>query len=133
VVAIAGRGGQAKFWLKPRSRCDYPGVKDRLQRQIAGNEAIFRDVNEAIRRGQWPGEDELIAFRCECGELGCSRLIEVTRAVYESVRANPRRFLVAAGHEIPGAEAVVEARGPYLVVEKQGAAGRVAEAADPRS
>jgi hypothetical protein len=108
-------------------------VEDGLQRRIAGNEAIFRDVNEAISRGQWPGDTDSIAFRCECGELGCSRLIEVTRAVYESVRANPRRFLVAAGHEITGAEALVEAHGPYLVVEKHGDAGRVADAADPRS
>jgi hypothetical protein len=101
-------------------------------RKIARNEAIFRDVNEAIESGRWPGERSQVAFRCECAELGCSRLLELTIAAYEHVRGHPRRFIVAQDHQVPGAEEVVETHSDYLVVEKRDEAGTVAEATDPR-
>jgi hypothetical protein len=104
-----------------------------LERSAARNESTFREVNEALRAGHWPGEeDAAIAIRCECGELGCNRLIEVGTRDYERVRAHPRRFLLAIDHEIPEAETIVERHRGYLVVEKGGEAGRVAEATDPR-
>jgi hypothetical protein len=103
-----------------------------LDDRIARNEAIFRDVNEALKRGRWPGDQSRIAFRCECARLGCSRLIELTPDEYEHVRTNPKWFVVAAGHESAQAETVVEAHDGYLVVEKLGQAGVVAEATDPR-
>lgn len=104
-----------------------------LQRRIARNEVVFREVNEGIARGQWPGEGEaLIGFRCECARLGCNQLIELKIADYEAVRANARRFVVAIGHDVPGAETVVRERAGYLVVEKRGEAGREAESRDPR-
>jgi hypothetical protein len=109
-------------------------MDDRLQRRLATNEATFRDVNEALQRGHWPGEDRTpIAFRCECARLGCTRLIEMTAREYESVRANPRRFLVAVGHDLPEIETVVEEHGSYVVVEKRDEAGRKAQETDPRS
>jgi hypothetical protein len=49
------------------------------------------------------------------------------------VRAHPDRFLVVTGHELPRFERVVEDHGRYVVVEKQGEAGEVAEDTDPRS
>lgn len=111
-----------------------PRVEDGAKQRVASNEAIFRDVNEALRRGHWPGEEgSPVAFRCECGQLGCSRMIEVNVADYERVRAHPRHFLMAPDHDIPATETVIEAHGPYVVVEKRGDAGRVAEATDPRS
>ena len=33
------------------------------QRQVGVNEALLRNVNEAIERGHWPGEEAPIAFR----------------------------------------------------------------------
>jgi hypothetical protein len=109
-------------------------VEEEFEQRIAGNEAVFRQVNEALRAGQWPGEeDNPVAFRCECGQLGCSRLIELKLVDYERVRAHPRRFLIAPAHDIPAAETVVESHGRYVVVEKVGEAGRLAEATDPRS
>lgn len=72
-----------------------------LQRRIGHNEAIFREVNEGISRGRWPGdEDTPIAFRCECGQLGCTRMIELAAPEYERIRANPRWFFVAPGHRL---------------------------------
>jgi hypothetical protein len=109
-------------------------VQEDGELRIAANEAVFRDVNEALNRGHWPGEEHRpVAFRCECGKLGCSRLIELTAREYESVRAHPRRFIVAKNHDIPEAETVVETHLSYMVVEKRGEAGRAAERTDPRS
>ncbi len=104
-----------------------------LRQRIAKNEAAFRDVNEALKAGTWPGEEAApIAFRCECAQLGCSRLIEVGAKEYERIRANSRHFLMAPGHDVPEAERVIEAHENYVVVEKLEAAGRVAEGTDPR-
>jgi hypothetical protein len=101
--------------------------------RLAQNEALFRSINERIERGHWPGEpDQPVAFRCECASLGCNMLIEMRLAEYEHVRADPRRFLLRPGHEIEQVETVVERHAGYIVVEKVGDAGAVAEAADPR-
>ena len=108
-------------------------MDERLQQRLATNEATFRDVNEALERGRWPGETGTIAFRCECARLGCTRMIEMTPREYEGVRAHPRRFLVAVGHDIPAVESVVDVHDDYVVVEKRAEAGRMAEATDPRS
>jgi hypothetical protein len=105
-------------------------VKERL----ALNESFFRAINERIEAGQWPGEQDMAtAFRCECARLGCNMLLSVTPAHYEKVRSNPRRFLLAYGHEIPEVEVIVERAAGYVVVEKQGLAGAVADDAVPRS
>jgi hypothetical protein len=101
--------------------------------RIGQNESVFREINERIELGQWPGEpDAPVAFRCECASLGCNLLIEVRLRDYERVRADPRRFIVASGHELPGVETVVEQAAGYVVVEKVGRAGEVAEQSDPR-
>lgn len=106
---------------------------DASKERIAGNESVFRDVNERIADGRWPGEpDGPVAFRCECGSLACNQLIEVPLAVYERVRSDPRHFVLLPGHEIPEVEVIVDAGEGYAVVEKIGVAGEVAEANDPR-
>jgi hypothetical protein len=90
-------------------------VNDDAQERVAHNENVFRELNERIEAGHWPGDEANgVAFRCECGDLGCNLLLELTPADYERVRAHPRRFVVAPGHE------------------KLDAAGRTAESLDPR-
>jgi hypothetical protein len=108
-------------------------MDDESALRLAGNEAFFRKVNEAIERGQWPGEDNApVGFRCECARLCCNDLIVLTLAEYERVRAHSRRFIVLAGHERPGLESVVETRTGYVVVQKLEAAAELARATDPR-
>ncbi len=103
------------------------------EQRVAANEARFREVNEGIARGRWPGEEDAPAgFRCECARLGCAELIELTLREYERVRAHPRRFILLAGHDVPEAERTVETRPGYVVVEKVDEAGRIAAATDPR-
>ena len=104
------------------------------QGRVANNETVFREVNEAIERGQYPGEqDSPTAFRCECASLDCNGLVSLTPREYERVRSEPRRFVVLPGHEVPEVETVVSKGDGYVVVEKRDEAGRLAEASDPRS
>jgi hypothetical protein len=108
-------------------------MEPELERRVGENEAVLRDVNEGIKRGQWPGEEDAqIAFRCECARLGCNKLVELTAREYERVRAHPRRFFVAPGHQFPQAETVVAAERGYVIVEKLGEAGDRADKSDPR-
>jgi hypothetical protein len=101
------------------------------KQRVAMNEATFRKVNEAMEVGQDPSG--LLTFVCECGRLRCNKLIELTRAEYEQVRANPRRFAIIDGHEILEAESIVERHDRYLVVEKNaGPEGEIVEYTDPR-
>jgi hypothetical protein len=108
-------------------------MNDELQERLGANESVFREVNESIERGQWPGEEDApVGFRCECARLGCNDLVELSVREYERVRADPRRFIVLPGHERLDAETVVETRPGYVVVEKLEDAGEKAEEMDPR-
>ena len=101
------------------------------RQRVAMNEATFRKVNEGMEVGQDPSG--LLTFVCECGRLGCSKLIQLTRPEYEAVRSNPRRFAIIDGHEILEAEAIVERHERYLVVEKGGEPeAEIVENTDPR-
>jgi hypothetical protein len=65
-------------------------MEEDAQRRVARNETLFREVNEAIERGQWPGEqDSPAAFRCECARLDCNELVSLTPREYERVRSRP--------------------------------------------
>lgn len=102
-------------------------MEGKKQERAGATESMIRDVNEGIERGQWPGdEDTPVGFRCECGRVGCNRLIELTVREYERIRSHPRWFVVLPGHELQDAETVVAARPGYVIVEKgdQAGAGR---------
>jgi hypothetical protein len=107
-------------------------VDEELERRIGRNEALFREVNEAIARGLWPGEEQSpVRFRCECARIDCNGTIELNAVTYSGVRAHPRRFMVLVGHQLAEVEDVVERREGYVVVEKRDEAGAVAGALDP--
>jgi hypothetical protein len=99
------------------------------EERLAINEATFRKVNEGIEAGS---DDSRMVLACECGRLGCNRMLQLSRDEYEAVRAHPRRFFVLASHELLEVERVVERHDDYLVVEKVGEAGAVAARTDPR-
>jgi predicted ThiF/HesA family dinucleotide-utilizing enzyme len=106
-------------------------MKREDKQRVAMNEATFRKVNEGMEVGQDPSG--LLAFVCECGRLGCTTLIQLTRGEYESIRENPRRFAIVDGHEILEAEEIVERHDRYLVVEKAGdPEAEIVEHTDPR-
>src|SRR5215471_14116609 len=101
--------------------------------RLGQNEALFRSINERIEAGTWPSTpSDVVAFRCECAALGCNVLVELTLGEYESVRGHARQFILSPGHELPAVEQVIRRAESYVVVEKLGEAGRVADTTDPR-
>ncbi len=109
-------------------------MDEQAERRAARNEDLFRETNEAIERGMWPSDPEtLVRFRCECSTIDCGHAVEVSLRDYERVRQSPRRFIVAYGHVTPEVETIVGRTARYVIVEKEGLAGAVAEATDPRS
>jgi len=99
------------------------------EERLGLNEAAFRKVNEGIEAGS---DHNRLTFACECGVLGCNQLLQLSRGEYEAVRAHSRRFLLLPGHELSDVERVIERHDNYLVVEKVGDAGDIAERTDPR-
>ena len=109
-------------------------MSDERARRLALNEAVIRDVNEAVGdlAHGWFESGETVEFRCECSRIECDTTVEITLAEYAEVRATPTRFVVAPGHEDATIERVVgKLAGGYLV-EKVGPGRRVAEETDPR-
>ena len=80
---------------------------------LAGNESLFRRINETNERDRWPAEDPG-AFRCECA-----------RAAVRTYPTSPRTTRIPASR-------TSSRRARYVVVEKRGQAGQIAEATDPR-
>jgi hypothetical protein len=103
---------------------------EQAKRRVARNQTILRRVNEAIRRGH---VGDPVVLRCECGQLGCNRLITLRDDEYGAVRAHPRRFAVVPAHAVVEIETTVERHDRYAVVEaRDPAATAVAEQAAPR-
>lgn len=77
--------------------------------------------------------DENVDFVCECADPACSESLSISPSVYEAVRDSPRRFVMVPGHQRAELEHVIEEHPDYVIVEKVGIAGEVAEDTDPRS
>jgi hypothetical protein len=109
------------------------------EERLAGNEALFREVNERVAEVATQFVDvetdtEAVHFTCECGRTDCAEPIAMTIAQYEAIRAESTHFAVAPGHEQLEIEVVIERHPSYFVVEKrQEDAQEVARETDPRS
>jgi hypothetical protein len=103
-------------WSAMPSAVDIAGPisDERAKRRVATYQAILRRVNDALRPDH--GED-IVALRCECGQLGCKELIMLSRAEHMAVRAHPRRFAIAPAHAVDEIEHTVERHERYAVVE----------------
>jgi hypothetical protein len=110
---------------------------DAREERLAGNEVLFRDINERIadvaEPHASPRDEHVYEFFCECSNVGCDLRLPLTLAAYEAVRSEPTQFVIAPGHELPEIEAVVFRADAYEVVRKQGDAAELAEENDPRS
>lgn len=103
--------------------------------RLAENEARFRAINDRVERDievVIDDPDELLPFICECAQRTCNARIELSRAEYERVRAQPILFAVAPGHEIRDVEDVVERHERYFVVQKQPETWDIVTRTDPR-
>ena len=107
---------------------------DEQARRNAENESVFREVNEHVEdaheRLGVRGETE---FLCECGDPGCTTRVSLTLDEYEELREAGRLFVVRHGHVAPDVERVVGENERFLIVEKTGVAGEIAEKRDPRA
>jgi hypothetical protein len=104
-------------------------VSSLWEQRAARNEALFREVNENISRlEEQHGQTQTApVYICECADAGCTDNVGIDLATYRRVRQHARFFFVRPGHEDPQLERIVERHDDYLVVEKTGAAGAVAE------
>jgi hypothetical protein len=109
---------------------------DRLtEKRIARNDATFREANERISTAAAIYDlDMAVPFICECADPACSEIVPLELRQYEEIRADSRHFFNVPGHEAAahGAAIVVEEHDGYVIVEKVGHAGEVAEALDER-
>jgi hypothetical protein len=97
--------------------------------RAARNQALFRGVNEEIRAASEVaacGAETVHDFVCECASETCTTPVRLSLGDYDLVRRNPRRFVVAPGHEEAALEQVVQEGPRATVVEKLGPAGEVA-------
>jgi len=111
-------------------------MSDPQARRVGLNESIFREVNEQIKSLNRDFGDELRTMTavCECAGGDCTERLEISVRDYEEVRADPRRYIVIPGHEVPEFEVAIDHRDGYDVVEKrEGLPAEIAERTDPRS
>jgi hypothetical protein len=116
---------------------------DRLSEQSAAEEAsarvagirrqaLFRDVNEQIRRiAASFAIEEPLQLLCECGQADCLARLSVSPQDYEALRRFPTRFITRADH-VSDDERVIEEIADCVVVEKIGDGAQTAILLDPR-
>jgi hypothetical protein len=102
--------------------------------RAAKNEATFRRANEILedKAGDLGLSDERTPYLCECEDERCTAVIQLTREEYEAVRAHPKRFVMAPGHQKADARVLQEEPG-FTVIEKHGEEGDLVAEEDPRS
>jgi hypothetical protein len=102
--------------------------------EAARNEILFREVNERIVAiGDPTRPDDAVVVLCECGQPDCLLQLDVPAAKYAEVRGHGARFLLFAEHVDARVEEIVHREPGFVVVEKIGAAGLLAEKTDPGS
>lgn len=95
---------------------------DQTAQRIQRNNGVFREANERIRDAASEHDHglERIPFLCECPVEDCVKIIRLTEEQYAAVRANPRHYITAVGHEESEAPVgqVVARNDGYVIVEK---------------
>ena len=111
-------------------------LSELVAERVARNDAMFREANERIREAAEEYEmKDAVPFICECAEESCSEIVQLSLGEYAWVRSEPRRFFNALGHESAarGRASVIDRNDRYVVLEKTGRAGEVAEELDPHA
>src|ERR1700756_1183591 len=95
-------------------------MSEEQAKRVGLNESIFRAVNEQIESlNHGFGSDlRTLAVICECANGDCTERIQIEVSDYEKVRANPLRYIIVPGHELPHFESVVASGDGYDVVQK---------------
>jgi hypothetical protein len=106
----------------------------RSAERAAENEATFRQANETLEQkaGEIGLGEERTPYLCECEDERCTEVIRLTRAEYEHVRADARRFVVVSSHQEADDRVLREDAG-FTLIEKGGAEGDLVAERDPRA
>ena len=101
---------------------------------VAKNEDHHRDLNDRIEDSyESHAMDWQMDVVCECGRQDCDVFLKVTKAEYEGVRADPRRFVIIRDHLDPEVDVLISEGERFTVVAKrEGEAAEVALQTDPR-
>lgn len=91
--------------------------REHATRRLRAEEA-YREVNERIIRLNQVFESPEGDFLCECANSRCAERLRLTLDEYDAIRADPRRFLMAAGHEPRGARVLERHEGWEVVIER---------------
>lgn len=104
------------------------------QERVAQNEAASREMNEQIEQAHADSPGDYFRIICECGNLGCARVIAISISEYQAIRSDARLFAVLPDHVMPDVEDVVRRTDRFTVVRKhEGVPAEIAEQEDPRS
>jgi len=87
-------------------------------------------MNE-LRESGAPASATSMKCECECHRVECGNSFQITIDAYETVRTEGRRFVVTPGHQSDD-EALISIMDTYLVIEKVGEQGAMAEELNPR-
>ena len=110
------------------------GDLDPRERRLTENETLFREVNERVNAvAHNLGPDVPYEFMCECANADCTFRLSLPLGDYETVRSDPRQFVVLPLHYTPEIEELVVENEGHWIVRKTGDAGDYAEHLDPRS
>jgi hypothetical protein len=96
------------------------------------NESVHRTMNELHEKDALAASTVSMKCECECSRSECNSGFEMTIADYEAVRAHGRRFVVTPGHEEEDEE-IIATTPEYVVIEKVGEQGRIADSLTPRA
>src|SRR5512133_745039 len=98
--------------------------------RAARNQSLFRAVNQRLEElnDAFESVSDTFTIACECADATCVEMVEIKPDEYEAIRAEPRQFVVRPDHVDRDVEVVVREAEDYVVVEKTGLAGEVAEA-----
>jgi hypothetical protein len=104
------------------------------ERRVGENEALFRSVNEQVRRlnTSLATVDGTMTIVCECGDERCLEQIRLGREEYAVVHGDDTQFIVIPGHVAEDVETVVARNDGYWIVKKDpGAPAELARATAP--
>jgi hypothetical protein len=109
----------------------------RDEERAAGNQMLFREFNERVKRlnDRADFESVLDEWLCECASPRCLERIAMFAEEYERVRQDGACFLVAGSDEHVGLdfERVIERNDRYWIIEKLGNGAELTRRSDPRS
>jgi hypothetical protein len=95
-------------------------MDDANRERLLRNEQFFRGANASVivdDEGEG-AETEPIECLCECSRVECVERIRISKAEWGEVHADPLRFTIACGHEVPEIEQVLARNERYCVIEK---------------